>query len=94
LRVGLRADPQNHNLYELITGIALSILDRWEVLPDDPVPIPADVNSEATLPFTLEGVTEVGRCLQAVKQAARSLNLAVSFRIAAPQAPQVLSGLS
>jgi hypothetical protein len=91
--VGLRADAQNHDLRNLITGIAFVVLDWRHDLPDDPIPIAPCVNSETALPLRLQGVTQVGCSLQAVEQAAWPLDLTVGPRVLVPEAPQVRPGL-
>lgn len=81
LQIGLRADAQDHDWHNLVTGLTLIVLNRGDDLPDDAVAITADMDSEATLPLGLQRISEVRGLLQLIEQAPTALDLPMGLRV-------------
>jgi hypothetical protein len=94
LRVGLRANPQDHDRNHLVARLACVVLDSGENLPDDSVAVAAGVHGVAAFPFTFKGIAHVGRGLQDVEEASRPLDSLMSFWITTFQTLKIVSRLS
>lgn len=89
LIIGLGTNPQDHDGHHLVSQ-ALIVLNRRQYLPDDAVAVAASMNGEAAFPFPFQGIPEIRCALNAVEEAAWSLDFTVSLRIAPPEQSQAL----
>jgi hypothetical protein len=92
LRICLWSHAQDHDGNNLIARLALIVLNRRQDLPDDPVPVVADVDGIATFPLTLQGIAKIGCDLQVVKKAAGALDFPVGLEVATFKIPQIVAG--
>jgi hypothetical protein len=90
VNVGLRSNAQDHDGYDLI-GHVLVVLDGRQDLPDDSVAVSSCMDGEAALPFLIQRVAKVGCALDGIKEATRSVNLAICFRVPLLEQPQICS---
>jgi hypothetical protein len=91
LHIGLWPDTENDDRHNLIAWVAFVVFNRRQYLPDHPVSVASDVNSETAFPFPFERVADVGRVLQGVEQSPWALDLPVSLRITLLKLPQVFA---